>query len=145
MRIGEVATRTGTPIKTIRYYEEIGVLRAPTRSPSGYRDFDDDVIDRLHFIRSGKAVGFSLNEIREIVIYRERGEIPCAHVLKLLEHHRDDVAGRLTALEEVRIALDSLLIRASKLRQENCSPNRVCHLIPDGPTPGLAPPTRPKR
>jgi DNA-binding transcriptional MerR regulator len=145
MRIGEVATRTGTPIKTIRYYEEIGVLRAPTRSPSGYRDFDNDVIDRLHFIRSGKAVGFSLNEIREIVTYRERGEIPCAHVLKLLEHHRDDVAGRLIALEEVRVALDSLLIRASKLRQDNCSPNLVCHLIPEGLTPGLAPPTRPKR
>jgi MerR family copper efflux transcriptional regulator len=145
MRIGEVATRTGTPIKTIRYYEEIGVLRAPTRSPSGYRDFDNDVIDRLHFIRSGKAVGFSLNEIREIVTYRERGEIPCAHVLKLLEHHRDDVAGRLIALEEVRVALDSLLIRAGKLRQDNCSPNLVCHLIPEGLTPGLAPPTRPKR
>jgi MerR family copper efflux transcriptional regulator len=145
MRIGEVATRTGTPIKTIRYYEEIGVLSAPTRSPSGYRDFDEDVIDRLHFIRSSKAVGFSLNEIRGIVIYRERGEIPCAHVLKLLEHHRDDVAERLTALEEARVALDSLLARASKLRQENCSPNSVCHLIPKRTAQGLAPPTRPKR
>ena len=106
MRIGEVATQSGVPIKTIRYHEEIGVLAPPARSPSGYREYDPDVIDRLRFVRASQSIGLSLGEIREIVAYRERGEVPCAHVL------------------------DQLVRRASRLRPEDCSVDSVCHLIP---------------
>ena len=129
MRIGVVSTRSGTSIKTIRYYEEIGVLGEPARSPSGYRDYGDDVIERLQFVRASKTVGLTLREIREILVYRDRGEVPCTHVFDLLQRRRDEVTERLQELGEAQIVLDSLVARARKLRPEDCSPDNVCHLI----------------
>ena len=134
MRIGEVSTRSGTPIKTIRYYEEIGVLGEPARSPSGYRDYDDDVIERLQFIHASKIVGLTLREIREIVVYRDSGEVPCTHVFDLLQRRRNEVAERLEELGRAKIILDSLVARARRLRPEDCSPDNVCHLIPTTPS-----------
>lgn len=118
------------PIKTIRYYEEIGALACPERSPSGYREYDPEVIDRLRFIRASQSVGFTLGEIREIVAYRERGDVPCAHVLDLLVRHREECAKRIAELQGAERELDSLVLRAAHLRPEDCSPDSVCHLIP---------------
>ena len=70
MRIGELAAASGVPAKTIRYYEDIGVLDAPPRTPSGYRDDTADAADRLAFIRSARAVGLTLGEIRQIPALR---------------------------------------------------------------------------
>ena len=130
MRIGEVATQSGVTIKTIRYYEEIGVLAAPRRSPSGYREYNPDVIDRLRFVRASQSIGLSLGEIREIVAYRDRGEVPCAHVLDLLRRRTKEVAERIAELEKASDVLDRLVARASSLRPEDCSADGVCHLIP---------------
>ena len=77
MLISEVARRSGVPARTLRYYEEIGLLR-PERTPSGYREYNERVFDRLTFIRSAQALGLSLAEIRGIVTLRENGEAPCA-------------------------------------------------------------------
>ena len=132
MRIGEVANRSGVPIKTIRYYEEIGVLAEPERSASRYRDYEPDVIDRLRFIRASQAFGLSLGEIREIVAYRDRGEVPCAHVLDLLRRRSREIDERIVELQQARSVLDGLVARARKLRPEDCSPSGVCHLIPKG-------------
>lgn len=71
MLIGEVAQRSGVPAKTLRYYEDIGLLRPPGRSPSGYREYGDEVIDRLAFIKSSQALGLSLGEIRSIIAMRD--------------------------------------------------------------------------
>ena len=130
MRIGEVAREAEVPIKTIRYYEEIGVLPPPLRTYSGYRDYDPDVIDRLRFIRASQSVGFTLGEIRDIVAYRDRGDAPCTHVLALLKRHREECAKRIAELQEAETTLDRLLERSENLRPEDCSPDSVCHLIP---------------
>lgn len=130
MRIGEVARRSDVPVKTIRYYEEIGVLARPERSPSGYREYHPEVVDRLRFIRASQSVGFTLGEIREIVAYRDRGDVPCAHVLDLLRRHREECAKRIAELQAAERTLDSLVRRAAHLRPEDCSPDSVCHLIP---------------
>ena len=132
MRIGEVAHRSGVPVKTIRYYEEIGVLAEPRRSESKYRDYEPDVIERLQFIRASQAFGLSLGEIREIVAYRDRGEVPCAHVLDLLRRRSREIDERIVELQQARSVLDGLVARARKLRSEDCSPSGVCHLIPKG-------------
>ena len=60
MRIGEVAQASGTTAKTLRYYEDVGLLPDPDRSPAGYRDYGPEVLDRLHFIRRGQAAGLTL-------------------------------------------------------------------------------------
>lgn len=74
--IGTVAKRTGVGIDTIRYYEREGLMPAPRRRLSGYRDYDATAVERLRFIRRAKALGFTLEEIRELLALsadRERG------------------------------------------------------------------------
>lgn len=84
VRIGEIATRSGVSAKTIRYYEDIGLLQPPPRTASGYRDYEPTTVDRLAFVRAAQAVGLTLGEIRGIVALRDDGETPCNHVLALL-------------------------------------------------------------
>ncbi|MDA8356879.1 MAG: heavy metal-responsive transcriptional regulator [Actinomycetota bacterium] len=132
MRIGEAANRSGVPVKTIRYYEEIGVLAEPRRSASKYRDYEPEVVERLQFIRASQALGLSLGEIGEIVAYRDRGEVPCAHVLDLLRRRSREIDERIVELQHARSVLEGLVSRARRLRPEDCSPSSVCHLIPKG-------------
>jgi MerR family copper efflux transcriptional regulator len=129
VRIGELASRSGVPVKTIRYYEDIGVLAAPERTSSGYRDYDDPVIDRLAFVRAAQAVGLTLGEIRQIVALRERGETPCAHVVDLLEHRAEEIEQRITELQRLQGDLRRLATRAQGLDPADCDPQRVCHVI----------------
>lgn len=136
MQIGEVAKRSKVPIRTIRYYENIGVLPEPERTESGYRYYGPEVIDRLGFIRASQACGLSLKEIKEITAYRDRGEVPCIHVLELLQRRSKEIDIRITELEHARSVLDGLVIRAQKLRPRDCSPSMICHLIPTSNSEG---------
>ena len=70
MRIGELAERAGTSVKTIRYYDRVGVLAPSARSASGYRLYSEDALDRYRFVRAAQAVGLRLGEIREIIALR---------------------------------------------------------------------------
>ena len=129
MLIGELAERSGVPTKTIRYYEDIGVLAPPARTPSGYRDYQDAAVDRLEFVRSAQAVGLTLGEIREIVALRDRGEVPCGHVLQLVQRRAVEVERRIAELERLRNELGRLARRARKLDPGDCDSDRICHLI----------------
>lgn len=129
MLIGEVARRVGVPAKTLRYYEDIGLLDPPARSSSGYRDFDDRVLDRLAFIRSAQAVGLSLGEVRGIVALRDDGETPCGRVLELLRHRSTEIDRTIQELRTLQRELKRLVERARDLDPADCDPHRVCHLI----------------
>jgi DNA-binding transcriptional MerR regulator len=112
--------------KTIRYYEDIGLLPEPARSANGYRSYDESACERLRFVKAAQAVGFSLGEIREIVAFRDRGEEPCAHVLDLVDRRSRDIGDRIAALERMRADLDRLAARARSLPRHGGS---YCHLI----------------
>ncbi len=129
VRIGELAERSGLSAKAIRYYEEIGVLPEPARTPAGYRDYDAATLDRLTFIRAAQAVGLTLGEIREVVALRDRGETPCAHVLDLLRERAAEVDRRIAELQRLRGELAKLARRARSLDPADCAPDRICHLI----------------
>lgn len=129
VRIGELASRSGVPVKTIRYYEDIGVLAAPERTSSGYRDYDDPAIDRLAFVRAAQAVGLTLGEIRQVVALRERGETPCTHVVELLERRAEQIEQRITELQRLQGDMRRLATRAQGLDPADCDPQRVCHVI----------------
>jgi MerR family copper efflux transcriptional regulator len=131
MRISELAEASGFAPKTIRYYEGIGLVEPPARTPSGYRDFDGDAVARLSFIGSAQAAGLTLGEIRGIVALRDRGETPCAHVLELLTTRRAEIDQRITQLERLGKELDRLSARARRLDPDDCDPRRVCHLLGD--------------
>ena len=134
MKIGELARRAGTSTPTIRYYERIGVLPKPARTPSGYRDYSEDTLNRLRFIRAGQAVGLTLGELREVIAFRDHDEIPCAHVLDLIQQRKAQLTDRIAELERTREDLERLAQRARSLRPKDCDPARICHLIPSQPT-----------
>jgi DNA-binding transcriptional MerR regulator len=131
MLIGEVAERTGVPAKTLRYYEDIGLVPAPERTSSGYRDYDDGIVDRLSFIRSAQAVGLTLGDIRGIVSLRDDGEAPCGHVLDLLRARAREIDRTIRELRGLQHDMRMLVDRAARLDPTDCDPRRVCHLIGD--------------
>ncbi len=126
MRIGELAGAVSLPTKTIRYYEEIGLLPPSERSANGYRAYDRSACDRLRFVKAAQAVGFSLGEIREILAFRERDEEPCAHVLDLVDRRARDLSERIAALERMRDDLRNLAARGRTVARHDGS---YCHLI----------------
>jgi MerR family transcriptional regulator, copper efflux regulator len=129
MRIGELAERSSVPAKTIRYYEDIGVLAPPSRTASGYRDYDAATIERLRFVRAAQAVGLKLGEIREVMSFRDRGEVPCEHVTELITRRAAEIDERIAELERTRSELRRLARRARSLDPKDCRPSKVCHII----------------
>lgn len=113
MRIGQLADHTGLNPKTVRYYEQIGLLPQPQRTPSGYRDYDHADVERLLFVRRAQLLGFPLDDIREILALREQERRPCARVVHLAERELADVDGRIRELTTVREELSALLERAA--------------------------------
>ena len=132
MRIGELARRTGVPTKTIRYYEEIGVLPAPDRAANDYRDYPDEAVDRLAFVRDAQATGLTLTEIGSILDLRGQGEATCNHVIDLLERHLNALDQHIKTLRETRKKLATLTDKARGLDPSDCrDPNR-CQTISGG-------------
>ena len=129
MRIGELATQAGISTKAIRYYEQIGILTPPERTPSGYRSYDPSALGRLGFVRAAQAVGLTLGEIRQVIAFRDSGQAPCAHVSDLLQRHAADLDRRIQELRQLRGELEELAERATALDPEQCPPERVCHII----------------
>lgn len=129
MLIGDAARRSGVPPKTMRYYEDIGLLDPPERSPSGYRHYDDQVLERLAFIRSSQALGLSLGEIRSIIALRDGGVTPCSHVLELVQRRSSEIDQTIRDLKALKADLGQLLERSQHLDPADCDPSRVCHLI----------------
>ncbi len=129
VQIGELAQRSGLSVKTLRYYEDIGVLASPPRTAGGYRDYDADALGRLEFVRAAQAVGLTLGEIREVIDFRERGEVPCHRVLELILHHAAEVDRRISELQRLRADLGRLARRARTLDPADCPESAVCHVL----------------
>jgi MerR family transcriptional regulator, copper efflux regulator len=110
LKIGEVATSSHLPIKTIRYYEEVGLL-APTvsRSESNYRLFKPSVISRLAFIKRSQALGLSLLEIQKILHVYDQGHLPCGEVKQNLQRHVQQITEQIEALQTLRSELQGVL------------------------------------
>ena len=130
MRIGEVAAAAGVPAQTVRYYERINLLPAPSRTPAGYRDYSEAVIGQLRFVRAAQAIGLTLGEIREILAFRTTGAAPCGHVQRLLHDRARDLDTRIAELTALRDEITRLARRARQLDPRDCAPELVCHLIP---------------
>lgn len=98
MKISEVAALTNTSTKTLRFYENSGLLPPPARTASGYRNYGPEIVDRLRFIHRGQAAGLALQEVRQILAIHDRGEAPCAHVRQLLSTRIDEVRAQIAEL-----------------------------------------------
>ncbi len=110
LKIGEIAIQSGLPTKTIRYYEEIGLLVPNVeRSASGYRLFHTSVLNRLAFIKRAQALGLSLQEIQTILGVHDRGELPCDEVKQHIHSKLIAIAQQITALETLKEELQGIL------------------------------------
>ncbi len=130
MRIGEFGENAGVNPKTIRYYEGIGLLPPPPRTASGYRNYTDQDVERLRFIRSAKALGIALQEIREVLAFRDRGVYPCPYVMKLIDAKAQEIELQIRGL---RILADDLkrLRKAAAIIPSGkiAAKARFCHII----------------
>lgn len=113
LRIGQLASRADVTPATIRYYERIGLLPPPRRSEGGYRQYLDTALDELRFIRKAQGLGFSLDEVREILGLTRSGRSACTRVLSLTEQHLEVVEARIGQLQQFRDHLRSELARWS--------------------------------
>ncbi|MFB2974764.1 heavy metal-responsive transcriptional regulator [Microseira sp. BLCC-F43] len=110
LKIGEVAHKSGLPVKTIRYYEDLGLLSpVVARSESGYRLFQMGVMKRLDFIKRSQALGLKLSEIKLILETYDRGQLPCGEVKQILEGKVQAIAAQIAALEMLQHQLQTLL------------------------------------
>ncbi|MGW1501920.1 heavy metal-responsive transcriptional regulator [Streptomyces mirabilis] len=129
MRIGELATTSGVPAKTIRFYEQAGLMPEPPRTTGGYRDYSSDAATRLTFIRDAQRAGLTLAEIRSILALRDNGQAPCNHVGNLIHQHLDDINRRLAELRKTRSALKELAQRAVATDPASCSDADICRIL----------------
>lgn len=129
MQIGELAKECGVSIQTVRFYEREGLLPDPGRKASGYRIFGDRDLSRLLFIRQAKDLGFSLEEIREILHMREHGQCPCGIVLRLAEQHLRSVERQIQQLSRFRDELRRAIRQWKRSGQQQLSAIAFCSLI----------------
>ncbi|MGN6314233.1 MAG: MerR family transcriptional regulator [Rhodanobacteraceae bacterium] len=111
MTIGAVARGAGVPIDTIRYYERAGLLPEPRRRGSGYRDYDRGAIERLRFIRRAKALGFSLDDIRELLALSADHEKGVRNVKQRAEARLAKLELQIRELQRMRRGLKHLIAR----------------------------------
>jgi DNA-binding transcriptional MerR regulator len=109
--IGEIAARTGSSRKALRLYERTGILTPPGRTPAGYRVYEVETLGIVTFVRRAQGLGFTLDEIKEIVAIKRAGRVPCSHVRDLVRRKANELDVRLKDLMEIRYGLRSLLGR----------------------------------
>jgi len=107
MQIGKVATQTGVSIDTIRFYERSGLLAKPARTEGRYRLYREQDIQHLRFIRRAQELGFSLQEIRELLLIQNEQVQPCPHVRDLIEQKLAVVSAKLEHLRVLQRELKS--------------------------------------
>ncbi|MBI3952188.1 MAG: heavy metal-responsive transcriptional regulator [Acidobacteria bacterium] len=127
--MGEVAKQAGVNRETIRYYERIGLLQRPLRTRVRYRVYSPEAVARVRFIKRAQNLGFSLDEIREIVNLSRAGRSPCSRVRRLLQQKLEDVDRRIAELLEFRHELAAFLEELESVPDQVDSSARVCALI----------------
>jgi MerR family copper efflux transcriptional regulator len=126
LRIGEVARESGVGVEALRFYERRGLLGRPRRTGANYRVYDREVLERLSFIKRAQAVGFSLDEITEILAESEGGRLPCRHVREAARRKLEELDRRLAELQRYRRELRRTLEEWDERGEEE---GRVCGLI----------------
>jgi len=123
LTIGVLSKRTGCNIETIRYYERIGLLPDPPRTEGGHRDYDEDHLKRLAFVRRGRELGFTLDQIRGLLRLVDGGDFTCAEVQRITLSHIAEIRDKISDLRKMERVLKEM---ASK-----CEGGDIpeCHVI----------------
>ena len=130
MKIQEFAQLSGLSAKTVRYYESIGILPAPPRTPNGYRDYGHSDLERARLVAGIRHLDLSLDEIAEILAMRDRREAPCRTLLERIEQKADQIEERIRLLRQMQVDLRQLhelglTFPTDDVDGKNC----ICHLV----------------
>ncbi|MBW4631377.1 MAG: heavy metal-responsive transcriptional regulator [Iphinoe sp. HA4291-MV1] len=125
--IGSVAKESGVPIKTIRYYEELGLLKASGRTEGGFRLFNSDVLARLNFIKRAQNLELTLSEIKEFLDVHDGGNLPCEHVKIKLQDKLTAIDEQIQQLLILKLELEGMLSGGQTI-PENFE-NIICPII----------------
>jgi MerR family copper efflux transcriptional regulator len=116
LKIGQVSSQSQLPVKTIRFYEERGLIQAAKRTSGGFRLFAPSVLPRLSFIRQSQALGLSLNDIQDILGIADSGQRPCQNVRHKFQEKVVEIDDRIQQLQALKQQLQ-VLIREADQRQ----------------------------
>jgi len=130
MKIQDLSQSTGVSAKTIRYYEEIGLLPAPSRAENNYRQYGQQDVERLRLVAGARRLDLSLDDIQEIIALRDHREAPCRVLLERLEHKAKEISERILALQQLERELRALheiglTFPTDDVDGKHC----VCHLV----------------
>ena len=106
LKIGDIAKQTGVSVGTLRYYETLKLLYPIERGDNGYRYYSSETIQQVQFIKKSQALGFSLEEIRQILDVRDRGEPPCLLVRNLLDHKIEQLETQIKQMTAFKFELE---------------------------------------
>jgi DNA-binding transcriptional MerR regulator len=130
LRIGQLARAAGFTEKTLRFYDEIGLLRPSGRSSSGYRLYDEQAIERLRFVRKAQGLGLSLDDMRTILEIGDEGRVPCGHVVLVVDRELERIDGQLRRLRSLRRDLVTLRVRLNDgIASGRAKPGYCEHLV----------------
>lgn len=130
LTIGSLAEAAGVKVPTVRYYERRGIIAEPPRTAAGYRQYDESVVDRIRFIRQAQDLGFTLEEIEDLLSLRVRGPESCVVVEAATRTKLASVQSKLRELERLKGVLQGL-VRACEQR-ERTSECPVLALLDEG-------------
>ena len=126
--IGILARAGGVKVQTIRYYEQVGLLPVPRRSPGNQRIYTKAHMDRLKFIRHSRALGFSLDQIRELLALSEDPKRPCDEIDAVARKHLDNVEGKIARLEGLKEELGRMISECAGGKVSAC---RIIKVLSD--------------
>lgn len=126
LRIGQVSEQSQLPVKTIRFYEDKGLIQAACRTSGGFRLFEPAVLTRLSFIRRSQALGLSLNDIQDILDIADRGSRPCQNVRHKFQEKIVEIETRIHQLETLKGQLQRLIKEAD---QTEALEAEICPII----------------
>ena len=113
LTVSELASRAGVPRDTIRYYERAGLLPSPPRTSAGYRQYEDESVERLRLIKGAQRAGLRLREVKELLEVLDRGSCPCGHTEALISKRLAEVDAEVARLADIRERLTQLQGRYS--------------------------------
>ena len=126
LKIGEVSKLSGIGIEALRFYERSGLLGRPARTQSGYRVYDEGVLERLDFIKRAQVLGFSLDEIKRIIAGKQAGRSPCAEVREIVRERLQELDERMKEMRRYRKELGAAL---AEWDETGALDGHVCGLI----------------
>ncbi|OUL36231.1 heavy metal-responsive transcriptional regulator [Nostoc sp. T09] len=125
--IGQVTDLSGVPIRTIRYYESLGLIKSSGRTEGGFRQFSADVLARLAFIKRSQSLGLSLEEIGEILNVYDEGQPPCDEIQEKLEEKLMQIDSQIAQLLKLRSDIEILLSGWKNV--DNKREDTICPII----------------